>query len=1334
MKRTKKANVKILYSFLAILIICSMLFSGAPFALAKGVYPDTNEDGTLSAESEYYNTHNKPVFYGTTGITVPVGTAIDYKWDARFRVFAKDNEDGDITKNIKASDDINVNEAGTYHITYSVTDSHGNTSTLDVPVTVEKDGATIQLEKTMYSLPSVDHLNSVGQTRGNNMDRQMIGIFVEAGASFEMKKQSAGNMTVKLSRNDANQESEKTVSTNGSWTTIINEITSGTDKLYYDTVPTVKTLYKQTGTVTYTVRYDANDKRIKPLHYYHEGDGAELQQKFLDEWNADTNSYAMVDGLSVMVLIPYQDRDHMFYMPYPGGKPYKSFEHFFSWWNDIMDEYDELIGLSYTPEYSWNQNVKTKYFVKANAHGAGAAYYNSGDHVGINSSSVWPFFQVGWGDLHEVGHGYQGNLNGNGYGMGLGEVGVNIGGYYIQDVAHKFIYNESWLGLAKNEASYNKARLAGLGYLDNGAGNIGAAAMLYSLVNALDYFEDFSQSEVHGYKEADATINQYYRKHYNETGEKLQTADAWCLALAEKYHVNFVLYFESWGVKVSDYVKEALMQSDAKLVYYLRDLVGDDTTAKNLKPASNVGIYDLVTTDELQALSGDSLFANVEFEFKIDDISEIMGKSLYIADGDTIVKTIRLTDENVTDNTITVELPVGAYKVAVPKPNGVYDFDNQYVLAQKGTENHYEIVYNTINDISFGNDIIIKSRGYWGVEKVPFMVEIISNQMKFTFQGTYPNSNGTKNTELFSSLTVYDTEGNTVFDNRVNGGMSQLFTNQISEEKYVDVALGYKLKIYYLGNVNDVRFYSSLTGEQLTDYNINSSTHERTYVVTQYGLIPEDILGDDYPNSISNEAYQSYKDRLDAFIESYKEGKTEDELYDPFSPNKGSNIVKNALKNLREEDVEEYTKKLESITTGEAPVITSSEGNHFEFDIAQEPHKTIEDVYEMITVTDKEDGTIYENGALTATAKEKGDTVTFDSDVDWTTPGTYHVTVTAMDSHENISTLVLEAVLTDSSTPDLTDISDFEIAVDGAEAGFTYTGEAVTPTVTVTDQNGHILTEGIDYKVTYENNINAGQATIKVEALSENGIYEGELSVSFTIDKADPEVLPSSAFVVENDVDTVEGITLPEGWHWENADVTLEVGENTLIAVYDGDLNHNSMTIEITVTRKEKEEIPDPLPEIPETDPDDDDVSSSGTPWGDDNPNFGGDFTEDPATDVEPNDDGNGEAKDPNGQDGDTSGGEDDNNSGNTGNDNDDETGNTDSGNNNNDNTNGDAQTNPDVTEPTNSDNDKPNDSKSPATGAPFIGYINGFLWLAIAGILFIIKKEKKTSEKPLKQ
>ena len=73
---------------------------------------------------DYFSKSNKPTLYGTTAIRVPLGTEIDYEHDARFRVFAKDNEDFDLTNKIQMSDNgLDVNTVGEYEIYYSVTDS-----------------------------------------------------------------------------------------------------------------------------------------------------------------------------------------------------------------------------------------------------------------------------------------------------------------------------------------------------------------------------------------------------------------------------------------------------------------------------------------------------------------------------------------------------------------------------------------------------------------------------------------------------------------------------------------------------------------------------------------------------------------------------------------------------------------------------------------------------------------------------------------------------------------------------------------------------------------------------------------------------------------------------------------------------------------------------------------------------------------------------------------------------------------------------------------------------------------------------------------------------------
>lgn len=61
--------------------------------------------------------------------------------------------------------------------------------------------------------------------------------------------------------------------------------------------------------------------------------------------------------------------------------------------------------------------------------------------------------------------------------------------------------------------------------------------------------------------------------------------------------------------------------------------------------------------------------------------------------------------------------------------------------------------------------------------------------------------------------------------------------------------------------------------------------------------------------------------------------------------------------------------------------------------------------------------------------------------------------------------------------------------------GSTYTGEAVTPPVTVSDE-GVQLQNGVDYDLSYENNVNVGTATVIVTF---KGNYSGERRVNFNI-------------------------------------------------------------------------------------------------------------------------------------------------------------------------------------------------------------------------------------------
>lgn len=85
--------------------------------------------------------------------------------------------------------------------------------------------------------------------------------------------------------------------------------------------------------------------------------------------------------------------------------------------------------------------------------------------------------------------------------------------------------------------------------------------------------------------------------------------------------------------------------------------------------------------------------------------------------------------------------------------------------------------------------------------------------------------------------------------------------------------------------------------------------------------------------------------------------------------------------------------------------------------------------------------------------------------------------------------------------------------VEVASGPFTYTGEAITPEVTV-KWNGELLSEGVDYELEITNNVNAGEAQVTVTALAER--YKSAFDTSFTIDPADLSTVSASVAVAED--------------------------------------------------------------------------------------------------------------------------------------------------------------------------------------------------------------------------
>lgn len=121
---------------------------------------------------------------------------------------------------------------------------------------------------------------------------------------------------------------------------------------------------------------------------------------------------------------------------------------------------------------------------------------------------------------------------------------------------------------------------------------------------------------------------------------------------------------------------------------------------------------------------------------------------------------------------------------------------------------------------------------------------------------------------------------------------------------------------------------------------------------------------------------------------------------------------------------------------------------------------------------------------------------------------------------------------------------------------FTYTGEVVTPKITVYLDSQ--IVPAMYYTLAYANNINAGENAKVIIEGSKN--YVGTVEKNFTIEKADPELS------IGNPLNAIYGqmlsdVELPSGWVWQNPDTPVDsTGSTAFLADYTApaDSNYNS--------------------------------------------------------------------------------------------------------------------------------------------------------------------------------
>lgn len=688
------------------------------FIIIEGVYFFT------ANYSNAINEEDLPEFYGTTSITIKKGDTLDLK-KSYYRIFAKDKIDGNITKNIQVvKNNVNTNVSGNYTIEYKVSNSRGKTTNLSVPVHVISNGER-KIERTLYILPDISYMNNAGFYRGNMQDAQNLGFYLPAGVTVKAKqvnKNCKSSVFVSLYNDDnltesanvsvifglsndydiATYDNRKEIkSDNDNYTDLQNvtkikrKLKSAEDKednwkvwneynnRTYDSVPMVKTIYATEEKPVIEIILNDN---IKELDYFTYGDD---EQNFKNKWKNSRNHCGIIEGDRVQFLVPYKDLEELGISK--KGK-YNNYKHdnfttvqsILKYYDNVVETYDNWIGLSYESEEYYNKNVKTKFLIKPIIHAGNIlAAYSYREYIYMSSDSLDVFLHnegSGWAPLHEIGHGYQGSIKYFGD-LYLGEVSNNFLAYYYQKAN---LSGEDWLAEYNGNEIMNLVRNTNESFLkkynnpstqEETTGVNDYKLKLFAYINILNKI---------GMKEALSNTYSYCRYLTETKGMSNKTAiDIIVKGFSDGTGYNVIPYFEDWKLEISEYVKKEIYNKNYPIVYYIRDLVSSDSEAQSIKNRLNYPWnFSVVENKDINYLG---YTGALKINLSDEQINALSGSQILLKSGNNIIKQADINSKMITFSNI----PIGVYEVETDNKN--YLINNCYVVISKEKTNQKNI-------------------------------------------------------------------------------------------------------------------------------------------------------------------------------------------------------------------------------------------------------------------------------------------------------------------------------------------------------------------------------------------------------------------------------------------------------------------------------------------------------------------------------------------------------------------------------------------------------------------------------------------------------------------
>ena len=928
----------------------------------------------------FYSEKNKPIYYGATKITIDknVTDVFDIK-DSRFRIFAKDYEDGDLTHLIECVyNNVNPKTVGEYEIKYSVIDSHKNKTEITVPVIVrDKGNKECEIVRTVYAIPKMENMATSGMERCNNGDRQILGIYLPSGAKATIKALDydlSKKYEITFFNNTRAKNSFIYGSVNETEYELFNKAKDGN---YYDSVPLITSprlnVEKIDTVYTFLLKFDDS---AKALDYYHYLDN---EASFKQSWEESGNSFSVVEGEAITFVVPLADIDNI--------TKVETLDKMLEYYLEVVNRMDKMVGLSFTPECATDRNYRTKYTAICDPAVSAGAYY-AGSHIAVCSPSIVGFFQYGWGSLHEIAHGYQGSFGrgvGGGATLALGETGNNVLAHYIQIDKTLYKKQDDWMGgsLSKIEENLNQKRLNSASIFHNQDGTYtNVSEKLYFIINLLDSFEK---------EETYAKMFSYYRKILSEFGnDKYTISEIYAKFFASEYKANIIPYLKVWGLSVSSEVESEILKNELTTYVTPYDYLSLDELS-NLKDKENISLsFGLVAEDIVKKYASKK---KATIKFEIDDEGKLFKKTLAIRKNGRILKIVKLSSlENVFD-----DLEIGLYEIVIPNIFG-YKQESSHFLVVGEDNNTFTYTYKKeIDDLLHPTKIFI--RGIYPT--LGYSLNFSSDYKKGSISlggANLGNQNDVwknKPDEVFVSVKIIKKNGEIISNLEVKG--NGYFSDLKLDNTEISLEYGYKVVIY-TEKPEYVLVYSSISKNNtpIEAYSVKDKLIE--YEITIDGL---KLLNKKDFNT-KDVLYSTIKDELFATIDNYFASTNEEELDNIRINFEKKNEVYLTYLKLSEEDKIKYEPSIMKMILGGTPTIKlKSSETSYKFNSKDEI-----DLYSLITIEDNEDIVIESNE----------ENVEIVSNIIKNRPGNYKVKYIVRDSNNNISDLVIDVEIVKNKT------------------------------------------------------------------------------------------------------------------------------------------------------------------------------------------------------------------------------------------------------------------------------------------------------------------------------